>query len=144
MTETVGATALGEIQIGTVIAVPQPGTLATDKHLLGPIDTGHQVLAAKIVVPGRGAMVRQQIIETGRLPTQAEQIHGVNPRRRFFALPMQMPSKQRIFIAFRGPVSLVNAVRLGPGKALSHFDLAAFLISITYGFQATALFRRCV
>jgi hypothetical protein len=47
---------------------------------------------------------------------------------------MQTTAKPMLFIAFSGPASLMNAVRLGSVPVLNHFDLPAFSIRITYGF----------
>src|SRR5471030_371500 len=142
MPQAVGPTTLGEIQISAIIAIPQPRTLPTHKNLLWPLDAGHQAFAGQVVTVRWLHGVHDQIIQTGRAAPQIKQIHLKKPRFRFFVFPMQTPSMQTVFIVLSGPVSLVNAVRLGAGTALSHFDFTAFSISITYGFQATALFRR--
>ncbi|MNF74368.1 hypothetical protein D3C84_563980 [compost metagenome] len=50
--EAIGTAALGKVQIRAIIAVPQPRTLAADKYLLRPLDTGHQALTGEVVVSG--------------------------------------------------------------------------------------------
>ena len=45
--EAVGSVALAEIQVGTVVAVPQPGTLAAYEHLSWSRYRGHQRLTGQ-------------------------------------------------------------------------------------------------
>src|SRR5690242_2135590 len=40
--EAVGATGLGKVQVGAIIAVPQPGALAANEYLLRALDAGHE------------------------------------------------------------------------------------------------------
>ena len=62
LAEAVGGAALAEVQIGAIIAVPQPGTLATDEDLWGTRYGRHQAFTGKIVA-GR---LDDQVIQTGR------------------------------------------------------------------------------
>ncbi len=93
--EAVGCVALTEIQVGTVVAVPQPRALAAHEHVRRAGDAGHQGLAGRRLA-GR---LEKQIVQARRSAT--EQIHSSPPiatgpwsvrhartALRFFALPM--------------------------------------------------------
>ena len=94
MTEAVGGAALAEIQIGALVAAPEPGALATHKHLRGPCHSRHQGFTEAVM-----ARVHDQIVQARRRATK--QIHSsppiatgpwstprTNTPLRFFALPM--------------------------------------------------------
>ena len=77
--QAVGGRALGEVQVGAVFVVPEPGTLPPYKHRLRPLHAGHQALAAALVSAGRQAEIRGQVVEAGGLAPQIEQIHARSP-----------------------------------------------------------------
>jgi len=99
--EAVGRAALAEVQIGAIIAVPQPGTLAAHEDLRGARYGRHQASTGKIFATS----IQDQVIQTGRRAAQIEQVHTfppmatmpwsvypAKPTWRFFDLPMQTPS----------------------------------------------------
>src|SRR5471032_1446757 len=86
VTEAVGTTALGEVQIGVVLAVPQPRALPSYENLLRPFHARHQVVTAKVFA--RPGVIHDRVIKAGRMATRFEQIHPKNPPLRFFVLPM--------------------------------------------------------
>ncbi len=73
--EAVGAIALAEVQIGAVVTVPQPGTLATHKNVRRPRHGGHQGFAGRIIV----LRVQDQIIQAWGGAADREQIHRSLP-----------------------------------------------------------------
>lgn len=93
--EAVGRVALTEIQVGTVVAVPQPGTLAAYENLRRASDGGHQGFAGRritgrfenqIVQARRGAT--EQIHSSPPIATGPWSVRHANTALRFFALPM--------------------------------------------------------
>ena len=93
VSEAVGAIALAEVQIGAVVTVPQPGTLATHEDMLRPRHRGHQGFAGGIIA----RRIQDQIVQAWRGAADREQVHrsvpiatepGADTAFGFFDLPM--------------------------------------------------------
>lgn len=131
--EAVYAQALSEIQVSTAGVIPQPGTLATHEHAFGAL--------AQLQAMGTGSVrVEGRLIGEGG--SEAEQVHGRHRLQACLALPMYFASIRTRLMFLIGSCGLLFRARLGAWLAVSHFDLASFSISRTYGFSTAALLCR--